>query len=226
MNDWIIDPAWLGQMNAAVWNGRTFSAILQASMQRLISSFAEPLRHEANVLTNANAPVVQYVFDGNQMARHLRDGHFKYNQLAELRPIAINVPTPQLVVRGPRPGNVGTTINGRAGINKDWIEINFPRLIGFANGNPGWFPNNAIGDARLEVIVGKTMLHEMMHNHGFQHPDHPGTAYNPAEVYWRTFPEVAEQAYFRLNQALFPGLNTILNLTGNRNDTGYCGTNG
>jgi len=46
----------------------------QASMQTLINSLGEPLRNQANLLTDSNAPVSQYVFDGNQMALLLRDG--------------------------------------------------------------------------------------------------------------------------------------------------------
>lgn len=230
MQSWHIDPAWLPQMNAATFNGNTFTAILQTAMERLISSCGEPLRAEANALTDANGPTPQFPFTGHDMASFLRYREFKYNQTYDppVQPgtIAISTTTPRLVIRGPRPSDVGSMVNGRAGIGEDWIELNFPRLLAVVTADPILFPINAQGQARLEVLIGKTVLHEMMHNHGFRHPDRPAGAYNPTHQYWRTFPEVAEQAYFRLNQALFPSLLTVLNLTGSDSGLGQCGTVG
>jgi hypothetical protein len=230
MSSWVIDPVWVPQMNAAVFNGSTFTAILQAAMQSLINSFGQRLLNEANVLTNANPPTQQFPFNTAHMENLLRDGKFKYNQYPEpvVAPgtIAISIPTPQLIIRGPRPTDVGTSVNGRAGINEDWIELNFPRLLSFVASDPTLFPNNAQGQARLEVLVGKTILHEMMHNHGFSHPERPAGTYNPADAYWRTLPEVSEQAYLRLNQAQFPSMATVLNLTSADLGLGRCGTVG
>jgi hypothetical protein len=229
MTDWQIDPVWVTQMNAVTFNGNTFTAILQAAMQRLINSFGQDLLDEATVLINANAQTPQFPFGATEMNLYLRDGEFKYNRFfTPPNPpapgnIAIPIFDDPLVIEGPTP-TMGSNINGQAGINGGRIALNFPVILAFAVADPSLFPANNQGQARLEVLIGKTILHEMMHNHGFRHPVRPAGAYNPVDQYWRTFPEVSEQAYFRLNQVLFPSLGTILNLSGNVSGLGECGT--
>ena len=65
------------------------------------------------------------------------------------------------------------------------VEINFYRILADARSGFGGFlprfPENEEGVDMLAYFVGATMLHEIMHNHGFSHPERvnwtPGTAY-------------------------------------------------
>lgn len=231
-NDFVIDSNAATAMAAVAFNGVPFVTILTNAMARLLGDIGQPLLNEANTLVSANGPTAQYPFSTADMERLLRDGNYKYNvhpPLPQPQPgvVLITIPSPRLTILGPEADMLGTTINARAPINGDLIRIHFQRFVAFANSDPATFPLNAHGMTCLEVIVAKTVLHEIMHNHGFRHPNRstaPAT-YTPSDSYWRTLPEVAEQAYFRLYQGLFPGFTTILNLTTHVSNLGVCGTN-
>lgn len=229
ISDYKLDSNWLAQFRAMKFNGKTMEDILHLTMLRIINSFGEPLRHQANLLTNAHSPVKDYIFYKGDMERYLRDGLFKYNQQYTIKIPAryggdIVARTPRLLVSGPMPDLVEERKNGRAPVHGSSLEINYILFFERAHDNPTLFPEDQVGQERLEVVMGKTILHEMIHNAGYDHPDRSQFgAYNPADVYWRTFPEVCEQAFFNLyRDKLFPGTQTIFNLVGVAKDD-MCG---
>ena len=88
----------------------------------------------------------------------------------------------------------------------------------------GWFPQNDVGLQNLKTLLGKVILHEALHSEGFKHPDRPPGLYDPSLTYFRTFPEVAEEAYNRLRGGLPEG---AFQLTGNDLSdatASHCGT--
>jgi hypothetical protein len=229
ISNYSLDAGWLSQFLAVTFNGKTMEDLLHLTMLRIINSFGEPLRLQANHLTNANAPVANYLFTGDHMRKYLRDGEFKYNQTRSIHiPLAgndITFTTPRLLISGPMPDLVADGSYGRAPINGSSLEINYILFLERARDNPALFPEDQTGQERLEVVMGKTILHEMIHNEGHTHPSRSAFgAYNPSDVYWRTFPEVCEQAFFNLfRDDLFPGTTTISNLVGVAEDD-KCGT--
>ncbi len=177
ISNYKLDSGWLNQFRAVSFNDKTVEDLLHLTMLRIINSFGEPLRLQANYLTNANAPVAAFVFNGDHMRKYLRDGEFKYNQSRTIRvPFGrdITFTTPKLLVSGPSPDLAGRGANGRAPINGSSLEINYIRFIERARDNPTLFPENQTGQDRLEVVIGKTILHEMIHNEGHRHPSRAG----------------------------------------------------
>lgn len=173
--------------------GTSFYAHLMDSINVLVSSFGEPLRTQANLLTNANAPVADYLFTGQHMTNYLRDANFKFG----------TSPGDILVIHGPDEEMLREDTNASAFIGGHTLKLNFYKYVNMVHENlNGWFPQNDVGLGNLKTLLGKVVLHEMLHCEGFRHPDHPGTGYDPTVIYWRTFPEVAEEAYNRLRGGL------------------------
>jgi hypothetical protein len=94
--------------------------------------------------------------------------------------------------------------NARADIGGDTIEFNFYKVIETAKDDKDMYPRDFLGQTRLQIRICSIILHEVMHNQGFKHPDHPGTAYDPDDDYFRTLPEVVEAAYLIVHKDKFP----------------------
>lgn len=202
MDNWTIAGEWIEPMQRVNCLGTTFYAHLMDSMSKLVSAIGEPLRHQANLLTNANAPVADYVFTGDDMAKYLRDGNFKYG----------TTPGDILVIHGPDEELLIKDSNARAPINGHTMRLNFYKYVNMVHENySNWFPENDVGLGNLKTLLGKVVLHEMLHNEGFSHPNRSDFGnYNASDVYWRTFPEVAEEAYNRLRGGLPSGAFQLL----------------
>ncbi|MBW4475174.1 MAG: hypothetical protein KME45_33070 [Stenomitos rutilans HA7619-LM2] len=195
-------------MQDAIVLGNSFYAHLMDSMLTLVNSFGEPLRHQANLLTNANAPVDGYSFNGAAMNKYLKNADFKFTSTA---PLVISGPTEEMILENYN----GFAPDSDSRYPGRQIRINIYRYIFSVQQNVGgFFPQNGTGLANFKTVLGKLVLHEMLHLEGYSHPAQGGVSYDPSLIYYRTFPEVAEQAYFRLRSNTFPpGTVTVFNLT-------------
>jgi hypothetical protein len=75
-------------------------------------------------------------------------------------------------------------------VGNSTIRFNFYKHVQIAN-DLGW-PQNAIGVDLLIWTTALSMLHEIMHHHGFNHPE--TLDYTPGSDYASTLPFVAERA--------------------------------
>ena len=215
MQNWTIAGEWIEPMKRIQCLGTSFYAHLMDSMLVLTNSFGDPLRTQANLLTNANAPVADYLFTGDHMTRYLQRGDFKFG----------TTPADIFIIYGPDEQMMIEDYNGRAPLNGHTMRLNIYKYYRMVRDNfNGWFPENDIGLQNLKTLLGKVVLHEALHSEGFKHPDRPLGEYDPTVTYWRTFPEVAEEAYNRLRGRLPEG---AFQLTGNGVSDGlssHCGT--
>lgn len=101
------------------------------------------------------------------MAKYLKYGEFKYT----LRD--------QLVI-----GGTGEQVYGSAPINGFEISLNAAVLTHTGHSH---FRGNA---GKLAALTGATIIHEVMHNHGFRHPGKAGDL-----RYESSFPEIAGEAF-------------------------------
>jgi hypothetical protein len=146
------------------------------------------------------------------MVEYLKDGNFKFG----------TTPADILVIHGPDEGMLLENLNGQAPIGGNMIRINYLKYVIMVQNNlNGWFPANNVGLQNLKTLLGKLVLHEMLHCEGFRHPTHPRTAYDASATYWRTFPEVAEEAYNRLRGGLPNGAFQLVDSA----QKSHCGTN-
>ncbi|TWU55941.1 hypothetical protein [Rubripirellula reticaptiva] len=113
---------------------------------------------------------------------------------------------------------------GSAWLNDNNIEMNWRYFLEEAEENNVVFPNEPIGRERLAWEVAGIVLHEVVHNQGFAHPDYreviDGNAaklpnlveareseFDPQYEYFRSLPCVAEQAVYLIAKDDFAGTN-------------------
>ena len=163
MDDWTISPHWEAANEAAL-NGHSFLETIQAAMRRLIDSFGTSLEHEARTLMEANPPSDGYQFDASHLRWYLKLGNFQYNQVEPLPPhplpgtILISTSTPQLVVCSTPPGAEEIARTQKA--NRNEVQINISHFSNILSWSSEIFTDNRVGEVRLEVLIGKIMLHE------------------------------------------------------------------
>lgn len=108
-------------------------------------------------------------------------------------------PGHQLEFQGPDKGDIANQYWASAQINGIVVNVDFYALINTANTGfglrPKGFPKNATGVDMLVWFTGGTVLHELMHSHGFNHP----LAVNWAlgSQYASTLPHIAHLAVLR-----------------------------
>lgn len=102
-------------------------------------------------------------------------------------------------------------------IGKPSIEIHWRYFHELAGEQPDVFSNDSSGRDRLSWELAGVVLHEIMHNHGFLHPDFDGaqltfnaietrdTEYDPSREYYRTLPCIAERAVYLVAEDCFSG---------------------
>ena len=210
MDNWTIAPEWVEPMQAIPCFGANFYAFLMDSMLHLVQSFGDDLHLRANLLTNANGPAGGYEFTGDQMYKYLHEADFKFGTGGD-----------RLFISGPDEEMSTKNQNGRTIVGSNSIRIN---IYGYSNlvqqNFNGWLPFDDTGRYNLKTLIGKVVLHEMMHCEGFSHPDRSlYGAYDPSATYWRTFPEVAEEAYTRFRGGLPDGAFQLIG----EPPTFYCG---
>jgi hypothetical protein len=223
MNDWAIDFPWNTPMENLLVYDTPFNRFLLDAMLNLVDSIGEPLRFQANLLTNQNGPLPPHLFTGADMERYLRDGDFKFGPGGR-----------RLLIAGPSEDMLTNWgVLGRAPLETPFtIRINIYYFANEVNrGNSPYFPPTPNGYRNFKTAIGKTILHEMLHQQGFYHPARGNAAYNPTLPYFRTLPEVAELAYYNLRSDTFPAgtaPGTVLNLAPNASGEGVvkCDTTG
>lgn len=125
-------------------------------------------------------------FDDADLKKFLKDGEFRYKAQ---RP---GVFGGTLTVEGPSKSDLKNNYYASAGTG-ELIEFNFYEHVAVAK-ELAWKRDDE-GRSKLVWLTAATMLHEMMHNHGFSHPD--DVSYDAGSAYATTLPFVAEMAVCR-----------------------------
>jgi len=113
----------------------------------------------------------------------LKLGNFKYREFF----------FPPLRFEGPEKEDIGKQW-GEAPIGGSEVDVGFYDIVDTALNGTGLltaltFPQNQVGLRMITYFTGAYMLHEIMHNHGFKHPD--AVNWTPGSVYASTLPHVA-----------------------------------
>ena len=116
----------------------------------------------------------------------LRDGIYKYNSSDWLG-------DGRLLVEGPDKGDSGYA---KTVVNSSTIKLNFYNIINLANSSGADFtglhvPKTATGAHELAFFTAGVMLHEMMHDHGFTHPNQNPPDHSAGSNYGCSLPYVA-----------------------------------
>lgn len=117
----------------------------------------------------------------------LRDGIFKYNSSNWFSDSRLRFEGPD---KGDEKDYAKTQINGST------VDLNFYNIVNFATASSNDFhglhiPQSSAGAHELAFFTGGVVLHEVMHDHGFKHPetDHPD--HTPGSDYACSLPYVA-----------------------------------
>ena len=90
-----------------------------------------------------------------------------------------------------------------------WVELNWQEFLARAE-HPQFcdlYPKDRLGMNRVAIDMAAVLLHQIMHNQQFQHPDNPGRSfeYDPEEPYYRSLPNVAQQAVYLVADGYYEG---------------------
>ena len=230
-DDWFRHDDWRDDFDAFRFGPFSFTQVLWEAMQQLHLDLAMGhLAAAANAIVAANP---RNGFTEAEQDRYLLQGKFKFRRFWRRIPGPGNFPDipvnfPPLLFKGFTAAE--QTANPNAfGMVDQIVPANQPgnvvklhmqffvawsqRPVRAAN-----FPLDSLGKRRLALAVAATIIHEVLHLHGYIHGNRPAGAYNPANPYFRTFPEVAEAALLQHHAAEFGG-NPPLSLTGSANES-------
>ena len=144
---------------------------------------------EKVVAANGNK---RYQFSEGDQLRFLRRGNFKYDDNDFLGPLW---PGGTLEFSGPDSGELNTpNLYAKGNMKKGQVRLHFYNIIKDAQTGAGAFkngalPQNASGLKQLSAFTAAVVLHEIMHNHGFNHPQKPD--WTPGTDYACSLPHVA-----------------------------------
>ncbi|MBO0933021.1 hypothetical protein [Fibrella aquatilis] len=149
---------------------------------------------EAQKIINVNGKMLG--FTQSDVKKYLLNGSFKYYDKI-LNPIPVH--TPKLRFEGPDKDDLQNPWQYAEGeVSGSEIHVHFYNMIRHAEQGIGAFqttgplPQNAEGINQLAYFAAAVVLHEIMHNHGFQHPY--AVDWSPGSDYASTLPQVALQA--------------------------------
>lgn len=137
----------------------------------------------------------RYQFNEWDQVRFLLRGSFKYDDNDFLGPLW---PGGTLEFSGPDSGEINTpSLYAKGNMKKGQVRLHFYNIIKDAQNGLGAFknaalPQNASGVRQLSAFTAAVVLHEMMHNHGFNHPAKPD--WTPGTDYASSLPHVAFRA--------------------------------
>ena len=206
-NCWFRSRGAVYHMDKNLFNGKPFTNYLYEAMRL---AFADEENRLGIVSTGKlyhiaknDADTYGYVgFGPTELKKHLESGKFKYLPIKD----AFNNLT--LTIRGPilkQP--IDHTTFAQADFPGRTIYLNFYFLMERIR---IFFGENSIGEEALVWATAVTILHEIMHNHGYDHPDKIN--YSSGATYRQTYPVVAQKALMSL--APISLVNTGLGLTG------------
>ncbi|MDZ4685587.1 MAG: hypothetical protein SH850_11030 [Planctomycetaceae bacterium] len=177
-------------MGSLEFNGTNFGALFWDAM-RLV--FLDEQGHEGVLYSGAVYPKAQafiqenggrngFTLEGEE--KMLKYGNFKYHTTQTIG--SINFLVPHLRIEGPDAEDSGNRVFAKTTLNGRMIEFNFYLITEVAKARHG---ENATGADFIRWFSGAVMLHEIMHNHSFNHP-------NPADWtfgsdYAKSLPHVA-----------------------------------
>ena len=186
---WFIDTSSLIVLSHATINSHSLVALVLDALLFIRDSLNEQLCHEAVKLRDANQPPQGDWFTESDVVRLLRFGELKYLGT-------------QLQVNA-----IETSDDFWADSSKNGndIRLNITRIVEYMSAYPAYYSENELGYKRIMWRLAATILHEMMHNHGFDHVKRDGD-YDPTSPYYRSLPLVAAAALLKLNNQPFaPG---------------------
>ena len=149
----------------------------------------------------------RYQFTVGDQLRFLRRGNFKYADNDFLGPLW---PGGELEFSGPDKGELGVAnLYAKGDMKKGQVRLHFYNIIKDAQTGSGAFQNgaltpNASGVQQLSAFTAAVMLHEIMHNHGFNHPEKPD--WTPGTDYASSLPHVAFRSALDAAKANLPQL--------------------
>jgi hypothetical protein len=175
--------------------GINFGAIFWAAMRLLFydENNNPGLLYRGLVYEQAQKMIARngrrYGFSDGEAQALLLQGNFRYGSEAG-----------RLRIEGPHADDVGTRVWARAPLPGELIELNYQQIIVDAingiNGLP--FQGDAEGIEQIIHFTAGTVLHEMMHNHGFNHP--VNVDWTAGSDYASSLPHVAKRAVLSLSK--------------------------
>jgi hypothetical protein len=189
-------------MDRNSFQGTNFSAIFWTAMRTVFKdeNGNNGALYDGRVFPESQAAVTRngrrFGFDESQQSVMLRDGEFWYRRTGG------SFPLPALRFEGPDlPDDQGAW--AAAPVPGFLIRINFYNMITFGNAN---FGSGATAIDRMIWFTGGIVLHEIMHNNGFSHPD--VVNWTPGSDYASSLPHVALQSVLRVSphHSFFDGL--------------------
>lgn len=132
----------------------------------------------------------------------LRDGVYKYNSSSWLGDA-------RLLIEGPDSGDKGYA---KTQMNSSDVKLNFYNIINSAKGSTNDFgglslPQNAAGAHELAFFTAGVLLHEVMHDHGFKHPEQNPPDHTAGSDYACSLPYVAYLSVLYAAKTVLPHYN-------------------
>ncbi|MEP7338566.1 MAG: hypothetical protein ABI977_12580 [Acidobacteriota bacterium] len=230
-NDWYRAKNWVGDMDRFTWEGRNFTDYLWSAMRKLEADILSGrLFQEVTQLYKANPPLAPNGYDIGYAAMLLRDGKLRFGPQARApfppAPLTIHGGNLNLAgLWGQYPGaGYSIFINFGHDTSANTANNSTNGLFQYADANPDLFSKDDVGRLRLEILVGATVIHEIMHLEGASHGLSPGELNEPdiaSHPYNRTLPEVAGQAF---GEIYFPNNFFFLANGSNKTPAIRCGT--
>lgn len=194
-DNWYRSEGCRDHMKKRVFAGKNFGSIFWDAMRLVFyDEHGKPgLLYQGALYPHAQAFIAangrRYRFDKQDEIAMLKLGNFHYGLAA--------VFFPRLRFEGPDQEDIGEAW-GEAPIGGSQVDIGFYDIVETARTGKGLgvsFPQNAIGLRMITYFTGAIVLHEVMHNHHFRHPD--TVDWNPGSDYASSLPHVAALAVLR-----------------------------
>jgi hypothetical protein len=191
-NNWGRSEGCREWMKRTTFNKWTYTDIFYEAMELLFlaRNGERGLLYEGKLLDPAKAVIKEnkgrmYGFDYDDLYQLVEHGRFKYDTGVHA-----------LQIQGPDEGDIGRNKAGGYNLGRAgrgiMVEFNFYNHIKVAK-ECGWHGRE--GKERLVWLSASVMLHEIIHNHGFSHPEK--TSFKPGSDYASSLPMVAQLAVLR-----------------------------
>jgi hypothetical protein len=196
-NNWNRSDGCVKWMDRVMFAGFTFSSIFYEGMRLVFRNeqgapgilYTGEVFKAAQQIVNEQNTGKMWGFNQSDMEQYLKNGLFKFNggRFAKM-----------LTFEGPEEAILNSDKYGRTVLNSSVIQIHFYNMVKHAREGLGAFKNmgaiaeNALGAKLLSYFCAGTVLHEIMHDHGHEHPETVNPT--PGTPYACSLPVVAKQA--------------------------------
>jgi hypothetical protein len=189
---WTFQGGTQGDMATGKYNGKSFDAIFEQAMGWLFfdkNGVPGAIYSSPSVYQSSQAVVAQnkgtWGYTDFTLQMYFKQGLFDYDYPDPSFPEWYKVP---LSIDGPDPGDFGAGILSKVPeIVGQLVKVDYELIISVTRDFAGG--DNASGSNFIIVLTAATMLHEIMHNHGWTHPD--AVNWTPGSDYAKMLPHVA-----------------------------------